>query len=173
MSMEGPNKPVNWAAIDEIANADNAAILAMLEGGATADVTLDEADIEAIRASAIDLGTRLGNENPAVQKSAQELFGMAYESYVKEAAHAGAQAIERMSDAELRQFVVDEGYEISDDELQAFRKSGMNPDEWFTQRSTKDAVEPFTVAVDESGNVVAKGATAAEAMRRAQDETGR
>ncbi|GEM_PF-3113557 len=167
MSIEGPTKPINWAAIEEIANADNEAVLNMLEGAATADVTLSEEDIEEIKAAAIDLG----GKSP-VEKSAQELFAMAYEKYVKAAGEAGAQIMQNMSDAELRKMVLDAGYHMTDEELAAWRKSSISMDDWFKERAAMPDIAPFSVAVDGTGNVVTHGATPEEALLRAQEEKG-
>jgi len=166
MSHEGPAKPINWESINELADADGATILAMLEATPTADVTLSEEHLEEIRNIAMGIGATTEEK-----KTAQELFALAYEKYVTSAGQAGAEAIRSMSDTDLRAYVLeDTGHTMTDDEIAAFRKSDLDVDEWFEQRGAMEPVAPFSVAVDETGNVVAQGTNEADVTQRAHKE---
>lgn len=163
MSTEGPTKPINWEVINELADAEGADILAMLEATPTADVTLSEEHLEEIRNIAMGIGA-----TSAEKKTAQELFALAYEKYVKSAGQAGAEAIRNMSDADLRAYVLeDTGHTMTDDEMAAFRKSDLDVDEWFEQREAMEPVAQISIAVDHTGSVVAQGTNDVDVTQRA------
>lgn len=171
MSNEGPTKPINWEAIEELAGADNATVLKMLEDAGMAEpaVALDEDDLNAIKAGAMDAAAASREK-----KGAQELLKLSYTVYAKELRRIGDEAIKNMTNDALRdELVYRTGRYVDDEELDALRNSPLDVDDWLAARPKMTETQPNSViAVDGDDNIIAAGATRAEALRRAQEEQG-
>lgn len=170
MSHEGPSKPINWEAIEEIASADNAAILTILErSGLDTQSVLDDEDFDAIRSGAMDAAA-----TSREKRTTQELLKLSYTEYSKMLRRVGDEEMKNITNDALRDYVAFKtGRSISDEEIESLRASSLDVDEWLGERSKIRESQPDSVvALDGEDVVVATGATRAEAIRRAQEEQG-
>jgi hypothetical protein len=174
MSAEGPSKPTNWEAIEAISGYDNDTVRQMLEasGVIKPETVLTGDSFDEIRAAAMDLAA-----GARETKSADDLLKNGYMVYARETRRIGDEAIKNLSDADLRASIHNTtGKTLSDDEIASLRMSILAPEDWIREREGAKAgetIRSFDVAIDDTGNVVATGATRDEAMRRAQQESGK
>lgn len=167
-----PGASVNEKAVEEIKDYDNPTIQELLESSEVIqpddEITAD--DYEATRSRA----TVLARESKA-PASTEALLLAAFMDRKKLVEGLGDEAIRNLPDEALRSVVyVDTGHKLTDEEIHMFRKSSLGLEEWTQERfAAKRETSDGYVAVNEEDAVIARGHTSPEAMRRAQDESGR
>ena len=165
------SKPLNWEAIEAISGYDDATIRKMLEEADVAqlDVYISEDDFSEIRSQAMVLGSTLRTKMDTL-----ELLEISYVDRMRATRGTGDEAIQNIPDSILkRSLFAETGYVATDAEVAALRLSPLGFEAWVKKRAEAKDIKSFDVAVAQDGGVVASGSTAAEALRRAQDNNGR
>lgn len=163
---------VNAEAIEDIRDYANPAIRTMLEeaGAVIPGDPITPEDYEATKSRAMVLAREKN-----IPASAETLLLKAFIERKEHVKGTGEEIRQRLTDEAMRKYVyADTDERLTDEEIAMYRKSDLEPGEWIRERNaaTEGAGGGYAVA-NEKDDVVAQAQSPEEAMRRAQDESGR
>ena len=167
---EGMQRSVNAEAVEEIRDYDTAAIREILE---SADVVRQGEAITADDYEAILSRAEVLAADSKESVSAKALLSAAYIDRMKFLERLSDQTIKEMPGIALQAYIYAEtGTYLDEESIEGLRQSDLDIESWLQGRAEaqRNKAGDTTVAVDEQGAVLARGATPEEAMLRAQEE---